>query len=76
MLCKPNVILWYSVFFFWHIIAIAILHFNKDLGERTRKSQRNASDGSKQVSVVYPKFKNGEATVRDVKGRANFGKYF
>ena len=71
MLCKPNFILWYSVFFFRHIIAI--LHFNKNCH---RESQRNASDGSKQVSVVYPKFKNGEATVRDVKVRANFGKYF
>jgi hypothetical protein len=33
------------------------------------------SDGSEQLVVVYPKFKNGEATVRDVKVAANFCKY-
>jgi hypothetical protein len=33
------------------------------------------SDGSEQLVVVYPKFKNGEATFRDVKVAANFCKY-
>ena len=42
-----------------HIIAA--VHFNHN-----RKVVTN-SDGSEQLVVVYPKFKNGEATVRDVK---------
>ena len=33
-----------------------------------------ASIGSEQFKVVYPKFKNGEATVRNVKIEPNFGK--
>jgi hypothetical protein len=33
------------------------------------------SDGSEQLVVVYPKFKNGEATFGDVKVAANFCKY-
>ena len=32
-------------------------------------------NGSKQVHVVYPKFKNGEAVVRNVKVQQNFGIY-
>ena len=30
--------------------------------------------GREQVSVVYPKFKNGEATVKNIKVEQNFGK--
>ena len=36
--------------------------------------KKNSLDGSEQVSVIYPKFKNGEATVRSVKVKPNFGK--
>ena len=32
-------------------------------------------NGSKQVHVVYPKFTNGEAVVRNVKVQQNFGMY-
>lgn len=31
------------------------------------------NDDAAQVRIVYPKFKNGEATVRDVKVKQNFG---
>ena len=55
-------------FFARHIIAV--VHFNHNLHRETRKK----SDGSDQIAVTYPKFKNGEATVRDVKVKANFGK--
>ncbi|CAB4028650.1 Hypothetical predicted protein [Paramuricea clavata] len=48
-----------------HIIAA--VHFKHNLN---RKVVTN-SDGSEQLVVVYPKFKNGEATVRDVKVAAN-----
>jgi hypothetical protein len=32
-------------------------------------------DGVEQVHVVYPKFKNGEAVIRNVKVQQNFGMY-
>lgn len=35
---------------------------------------RQRKDGSEQVKIVYPKFKNGEGTVRDVKKEPVFGK--
>jgi hypothetical protein len=31
-------------------------------------------DGTTRVNVVYPKFKNGEGTVRDVRVKPIFGK--
>ena len=51
-----------------HIIAA--LYFNLNLLREVKKN----SDGTEQVRVVWPKFKNGEATVRDVKVEPNFGK--
>ena len=32
-------------------------------------------DGIEQVHVVYPKFKNGEAVVRNVKVQQKFGRF-
>lgn len=52
---------------FRHIIAST--HFNNNLYRDVLKR----SDGSEQIAVVYPKFKNGEATVRNVRVEANFG---
>ncbi|XP_031563713.1 uncharacterized protein LOC116299222 [Actinia tenebrosa] len=49
-----------------HIIAA--LHFNSNL----HRDLKTISDGSEQVVVVFPKFKNGEATVRNVKLRPSF----
>ena len=34
--------------------------------------KRNAC-GEEKIKVCYPKFKNGEATVRDVRVQPNFG---
>ena len=36
--------------------------------------KRPEKDGVERVKVSYPKFKNGEATVRDVRVEPNFGK--
>ena len=36
--------------------------------------KRREKDGVERVKVSYPKFKNGEATVRDVRVESNFGK--
>jgi hypothetical protein len=54
-------------FFYRHIIAA--VHFNNNLH---RDNQINA-DGTEQIKIVYPKFKNGEATVRNVKVKPNYG---
>jgi hypothetical protein len=35
---------------------------------------KTKKDGTAQVNVVYPKFKNGEGTVRDVRVKPIFGK--
>ncbi|KAJ7386145.1 hypothetical protein OS493_012491 [Desmophyllum pertusum] len=43
--------------------VLAAVHFNSNL----HREVRQRTDGSEQVKIVYPKFKNGEGTVRDVK---------
>ncbi|CAB4018454.1 Hypothetical predicted protein, partial [Paramuricea clavata] len=50
-----------------HILAV--IHFNFNL---RREMKRNDSDGSERVKISYPKFKNGEATVRNVRVAQNF----
>jgi hypothetical protein len=50
--------------------AIAVIHFNKNLNRINRMK-----NGVEQLHVVYPKFKNGEAVVRNVKVQQNFGMY-
>ena len=52
----------------WHILAA--IHFNVNLVRDARKKK----NGSVQVRFIYPKFKNGEASVRDVRIKPNFGK--
>ena len=51
-----------------HIIAA--VHFNLNL---YRENKRN-EDGTAQIKLVYPKFENGEATVRDQKVKPEYGK--
>ena len=50
---------------------MAAVHFNFNL---QREVKRQEKDGVERVKVSYPKFKNGEATVRDVRVEPNFGK--
>ncbi|CAB4009822.1 Hypothetical predicted protein, partial [Paramuricea clavata] len=49
-----------------HIIAA--VYFNINLHRDNRKNE----DGSEQMKVVSPKFKNGEATVQNVKVKPNY----
>ena len=51
--------------------VIAIIHFNRNLDRENEKNQ----DGTEQIAVTYPKFKNGEATVCEIKVKAIFSKY-
>lgn len=50
-----------------HILAA--LHFNFNLHRDDKVNQ----DGSVSLKVTFPKFKNGEATVRNHKIEPNFG---
>ena len=51
--------------------ALAALHFNFNLNCDVKRSD----DGSVQLAVHYPKFKNGEATIKDIRVQQNFGKF-
>ena len=37
------------------------------------RKAKERKDSSRQIKLTYPKFKDGEATVRDVKEKQNFG---
>ena len=52
---------------------MAAVHFNFNLH---REVKRREKDGVERVKVSYPKFKNGEATVRDVRVESNFRKHW
>ncbi|KAK3741510.1 hypothetical protein QZH41_012598, partial [Actinostola sp. cb2023] len=49
--------------------VLAVVHFNLNL---QREENVREADGVERVKVVYPKFKNGEATVRQVRVKQNF----
>lgn len=57
------------VSFYRHILAAVHFNFNLQRDVRHRKG-----DDADQIKVTYPKFKNGEAIVRDVRVAQNFGK--
>ena len=50
---------------------LAALHFNCNLHRETKEDNK----GNKKLCVVYPKFKDGEGTVREVREKKNFGGY-
>ena len=54
---------------FRHILAAVHLNFNLQREVKCRER-----DGTERWRVSYPKFKNGEATVRNVKITPDFGK--
>ena len=58
----------FSLFLYRHILAA--LHFNYNL----HRDDKVNEDNSVPVKLSYPKFKNGEATVRSQKVEQNFGK--
>lgn len=67
----------YLFFIHWQMLSfifcrhiLAAVHFNFNLH---RDVKRADASGEERLKVSYPKFKNGEATVRDVKITQNFG---
>ncbi|XP_015765438.1 PREDICTED: uncharacterized protein LOC107344299 [Acropora digitifera] len=57
------------LFFLTSRHILAAVHFNFNLH---REDKCKESNGEERVRVSYPKFKNGEATVRSVKINPNF----
>ena len=49
--------------------VLAVVHFNSNLDR-----EDGTINGTTQVKVYYPKFKNGEAVVQNVKVAQKFGK--
>ena len=58
----------FCMIYYRHVLAA--IYFNKNL----RRDIKTTEKGEKQIRIMYPKFKNGEATVRDVRVQQNFGK--
>lgn len=58
----------FFLFLYRHILAA--LHFNYNL----HRDDKVNGDDSVLLKLSYPKFKNGEATVRSQKAEQNFGK--
>ena len=52
-----------------HRHILASVHFNFNLQRECRKN----ADDTEQIKITYPKFKNGEAVVRNVRVSQNFG---
>jgi len=61
----------YATTYSFHRHILAAVHFNYNLQRDVRR--RNADD-AEQIKVTYPKFKNGEAIVRNIRVSQNFGK--
>ena len=49
---------------------LAALHFNFNLQRGTKKDK----EGNEKLRLTYPKFKDGEVTVREVREKQNYGK--
>ena len=49
------------------------MHFNANL---RREVDTRKADQQEKIKITYPKFKNGEATVRNVRVTPNFGEFF
>ena len=47
---------------------MAVVHFNANL-----KREVKLKNGEKQITLLYPKFKNGVAIVRETKVTQHFG---
>lgn len=57
-----------NIKYFRHILAV--VHFNENL----LREPKQLPDGSIRVSVRYPKFRNGEAIIKDVRVDTTFCK--
>jgi hypothetical protein len=51
---------------------LAVCHLNLNLN----REEKTTPSGKPQIKVVFPKFKNGEATVQSIKVAPKFGMGF
>ena len=51
---------------------LAALHFNFNLHRKVKKDKQ----GNIKLRLTHPKYKNGEATVRELREKQNYGKRY
>lgn len=59
----------FKLLLYSHRTILAALHFNYNLKRETKVDEV----GNPIIQVTYPKFKDGEASVREAKVSANYG---
>ena len=59
----------FMLLLYFHRTILAALHFNYNLKRETKVDEA----GNPIFQVTYPKFKDGEATVKEAKVSANYG---
>ena len=64
-------LLWINSLLFIFRTILSAVHFNYNL----RRESKVDDKGNKKVKVTHPKFKDGEATVREIKVEQNYGTY-
>ena len=64
-------LLWLNCLLFIFRTTLSAIHFNYNL----RRENKVDDQGNIKVKVTYPKFKDGEATVREIKAEQNYGTY-
>ena len=64
-------LLWLNCLLFIFRTILSAIHFNYNL----RRENKVDDQGNIKVKVTYPKFKDGEATVREIKVEQNYGTY-
>lgn len=64
-------LLWLNCPLFIFRTILSAIHFNYNL----RRENKVDDQGNVKVKVTYPKFKDGEATVREIKVEQNYGTY-
>ena len=62
---------WFFSFYFLFRTILAALHFNYNL----KRGSKVDDEGEPVLPVSYPKFKEGEATVKEAKVSSNYGIY-
>lgn len=61
----------FPLFSLFYRTILAALHFNYNL----KRESKVDDEGKPVLNVTYPKFKEGEATVKEAKVSSNYGTY-
>ena len=52
-------------------LILSALHFNENM----QREQATCKDGTKQYNIVYPKYKAGESSLKEVKVDCTYGMF-